>query len=343
MTNIDKLKNIYYDPTHPLGYTGNVKELEKIAPSAKTWLMQQPTYTLHRSVKRKFPTRAYRTSLPDNQWQADLVDMQGLKSMNKNYGYILTCIDIFTRFAWATPLKTKSYIHTINGFENIFSKGRKPTLLQTDQGKEFENKNIQLFFTKNGIKQFSVKSPYKAAIVERFHRTLRGRMVRYFTKNGTRKWIDILDDIVAGYNAAKHKALFNASPDSINSENAMQLWEARNSDTVITEKSVFKVGDFVRLALVRKTFERGYTPNWTEELFRISKIDRTSSPIMYIVVDDDNDEIDGKFYRQELQKVDNVHRIEKILKTKQQRNGLKYYIKWVGGDKPSWIDSTDLI
>lgn len=293
-------------------------------------------------MKRKFKTRSYRTSLPDDQWQADLVDMQGLKTKNKNYGYILTCIDIFTRYAWATPLKTKAFEHVINGFKIIFSKGRKPHLLQTDQGKEFENKHIQQFFTENGIKQFSVKSPYKAAIVERFHRTLRGRMFRYFTKNGTRKWIDILDDIVGAYNSAKHKALFNKSPNSINNENAMQLWQARNNDKV-DEKSSFKVGDYVRLALVRKTFERGYTPNWTEELFRISKIDKSASPVMYHVTDNDNELISGKFYKQELQKVDNVYRIEKILKTKQERHRLKYYVKWLGYDKPSWIDSTSLI
>lgn len=308
----------------------------------KKWLQAQPTYTLHKSVKRKFPTRAYKTSGIDEQWQADLVDMQAHKRVNNGYAHILTAIDIFSRFAFAEPIKSKKDVQS--ALDAIFKRsgGRKPRLLQTDQGTEFENRSIRKFYKSHGIHQFSVKSAYKAAIVERFHRTLRGRMFRYFTKNGTHKWIDVLQDLVNAYNSTKHRALGNnLAPDMIKKEyNESAIWQSRNIITKPTGGSNrLKLNDVVRLAKVKKVFDRGYTPNWTEELFTIYAIDKSQSPIMYRVRDSQGVFIEGKFYKSELQKVDNVVRIEKVLKTV----GKKAYVKWVGFVKPTWIWRKDII
>lgn len=327
---------IYYNLNHPLAYTGNLKRLEKETTVTKKWLESQPAYTLHKVVKRKFATRSYRVGGIDHQWQADLVDMQSLKKYNEGFAHILTAIDIFTRQAFAEPIKSKRDVK--QALEKIF-KHRKPMLLQTDQGTEFENKDIREFYKKYKIRQFSVKSPYKAAIVERFHRTLRGRMYRYFTKNGTQKWIDVLEKLVAAYNATPHKSLKNKAPNSITEKNEMEIWLSRNSDEKMRKIPTFAIDDVVRLAKVKKTFNRGYTPNWTEELFKIHAIDANREPIMYSVKDMENEIIEGKFYKQELQKVDNVVRIEKVLKTK----GERLYVKWVGHDKPSWIWKKDLV
>lgn len=343
MKSINPHVKIYYNLSHPLAYTGNVKRIAEAATSSKKetkkWLETQPTYTLHKPVKRKFTTRSYRTGGIDHQWQADLVDMQSLKKYNQGYAHILTAIDIFSRYAFAEPIKSKRDVKQALG--KIF-KHRKPLLLQTDQGTEFENKDIRVFYKKHKIKQFSVKSPYKAAIVERFHRTLRGRMFRYFTKNGTQKWIDVLQLLINGYNGTRHKSLNNQPPNSVTKENEMQIWQSRNAMSYKQkqQQSPFKVNDIVRLAKVKRTFHRGYTPNWTEELFKVHAVDKDRGPpVMYTVKDMKNEIVEGKFYKEELQKVENVVRIEKVIK----RKGKRLYVKWMGYDKPEWIWEKDLV
>src|SRR3977135_3283848 len=131
------------------------------------WLKGQQAYTLHKLARRtRYKTRQYRTSGIDHQWQADLVDMQVEAPKNEGFKYILTVIDLFSRYAWAEPLKTKSPIHVKPAFEAIFSKGRKPFKIQTDQGTELDSKTMKDFFTSHKIHQFAVKSAYHAAVVE---------------------------------------------------------------------------------------------------------------------------------------------------------------------------------
>lgn len=343
MKSINPHARIYYNLNHPLAYSGSVKLLSKALglknqKETKKWLETQPTYTLHKPVKRKFQTRRYLVSGIDHQWQADLVDMQAHKNKNNGYSYILTVIDIFSRYAFAEPIKSKRDVKS--AMQIIFKRdARKPMRLQTDQGTEFENKEMREFYKKNNIVQFSVKSPYKAAIVERFHRSLRGRMFRYFTKNATNKWIDVLQLLVRGYNGSPHKTLNNQTPISINHENEMEIWLERNKNITSKKDPVFNIGQLVRLAKVKKTFDRGYTPNWTEELFKVHAIHRKHDPITYVISDLEGEIIEGKFYKEELQKVANVFRIEKVLKKK----GKKLYVKWLGYDKPTWILDKDLV
>ena len=113
----------------------------------------------------------------------------------------------------------------IQAVQSIFRKeGRKPRLLQTDQGKEFENRATRTFLREHGIEQFSVKSPHKAAVVERFNRTLKEKMWRYLTYKNTEKWIDVLPLLIKEYNNAHHR-IIGRTPASINEFNAMDVWQ----------------------------------------------------------------------------------------------------------------------
>ncbi len=329
----------YYNLSHPLAYSGSLSRLTKGDRELESWYRSQPTYTLHKATKRRFPTRKYISSGLDHLWQADLVDMQQFKQQNKGYSYILTAIDVFSRQTWAAPLKTKHASEVIKGFEKIF-RTRKPLKLQTDQGLEFENRQAQTFFKKRGIHHYTVKSVYKAALVERFHRTLRSRMFRYFTKKGTRQWWDVLDKLLTGYNNTPHRGIANQTPASITKETETVEWERQQKLlTKPVKPPKLMVGDTVRLQKAKKTFDRGYTPNWTEELFKINAVDTRYSPITYKVEDDDGEVIEGKFYAPELQKVEPVYRIESVLKSKTVK-GVKYHqVKWVGDryPHPEWI------
>jgi len=83
-------------------------------------LKSQDTYTLHKPIRRNFKRNATVVYGIDDQWQADLVDMQAWRKENRGYGYLLTCIDIFSKFAWARPLKTKSGDEVAEAFRSIF-------------------------------------------------------------------------------------------------------------------------------------------------------------------------------------------------------------------------------
>src|SRR5258708_2393406 len=149
--------------------------------------------------------------------------MQVEAAHNEGYKYILVVIDIFSRYAWAEPVKSKSPKDVKPAFERIFAQGRKPFKIQTDQGLEFESATMQQFFNDRKIEQFSVKSQFKAAIVERLNRTLKAKMWTYFTHANTRKWLAILPKLVAGYNAALHRGIAMA-PQEVDKEVEMELW-----------------------------------------------------------------------------------------------------------------------
>ena len=120
-----ELKSIYYNPQHHAGFA-SVKKLSKASgysqKDVKEWLKGQPTYTLH-TPARKHPTRRYVVHDIDDQWQADLADVSLLKKENKGYVFLLTVIDLFSRYAWVRPLKSKRGEEVAKAFESIFNEG----------------------------------------------------------------------------------------------------------------------------------------------------------------------------------------------------------------------------
>lgn len=105
----------------------------------------------------------------------------------------------------------------------------------------------------------------------------------------------------------------------------------------------FKVGDYVRLSKYRTVFEKGYTPNWTTEIFRIRKVQYNTDPITYLLDDYQNHEIKGSVYAEELQPVKHpdIYLVEKIIR---RRNG-QAYVKWLGfgPEHNSWTPEKDII
>ena len=343
------LTNIYYDTKHPAGFSSVPKLVKASGYSKKkveAWLKKQPTYTLHRMAKKKYPTRKYTVHDIDQQWQADLADVALISEQNRGYHFILTVIDLFTRYAWARPLKNKSGKEVAAAFKDIFREGRIPQRIQTDQGKEFENRDVRALFREHNIELFSVKSAYKAAIVERFNRTLKSRLWKYFTMNLTQKWTNVLQDAVHAYNHSVHRTL-GMRPVDVSPANVSEIRERLSSGGRSTERSPFKVGDHVRISKVKSVFEKGYLPNWTEELFTVSNINRKKSPIMYKLKDYNGEEIEGSFYRHEIQKVihdDDVFLVEKVLRTQKRGNEKWCLVKWHGypSTMNSWVRQSDI-
>ena len=348
----ERLSAIYYDPKHPAGFASASKLAKETGFSinkVKKWMESQPTYTLHRMARKKYATRKYIVHDIDEQWQADLADVALIAKQNKGYRFILTVIDIFSRYAWARPLKTKRGVEVAAAFHDIFQEGRIPKRIQTDQGKEFENREVAKLFREHDIELFSVKSAYKAAIVERFNRTLKSKLWRYFTMTLKEKWTDVLQDVVESYNKSIHRTI-GRRPIEVTQENVGEVREDvyGKKRSVAKEKRDIKVGDTVRISKVKSVFAKGYLPNWTEELFTVSSINTKYFPITYKLKDYHDEVIEGSFYRQEIQKVtqkDDVFLVEKVIRSEKRRNEVWSFVKWKGypSSMNSWVRKADIM
>jgi len=338
------MEEIWLNPSHPAGY-GGAEKLKmasgKSMKSTKKWLSNELAYSLNKPIRRRFPTRSYKTSGINDLWQLDLMEMIPYASINSGYKYILTCIDVFSRFARALPLKTKSANDVHSALEIMF-KNVKPRHVQTDEGKEFYNSKVSSLFKKLQINHYSVYSQYKSALVERFNRTLRERITKYTTKTGNKKWVTVLPKLLVSYNNSKHRGI-GMTPSEVG--NDMNLWLKQNKITG-TIKAKNKVGDYVRISKISGSpFIKNFHQNWSDEVFQISKVDLSQHPVMYFIKDVEGTVLKGKFYELELQVIDEpkVFRIQEILKSKGKDEHKQYYVKWHGYSKPTWIRKQDLI
>jgi len=116
--------------------------------------------------------------------------------------------------------------------------------------------------------------------------------------------------------------------------------------TGMIESSKYKVGDYVRVSKFKKLFEKGYTPKWSMEVFKVIGVDNSVSPILYALEDLDGEEVTGKFYEQEMQKTDlkDFSVVEKILQEKKVKGKMMYLVKYSGYPEKfnSWLTAEQL-
>ena len=172
-------------------------------------------------------------------------------------------------------------------------------------------------------------------------------MWKYFTAKNTRVYIDILQDIVHAYNNSYHRSIGQA-PSAASLLNVGQVRRKLygKSWTKLMRKFKFKLGDQVRISKSRRTFKKGYLPSWTQEIFTVTKIIPRVPPV-YRLRDYSDDDIEGVFYAEELQKVqksDDIYKIEKILAEKKENGKVMVLVKWLGYDKKfnSWLPKSEL-
>ena len=293
---------------------------------------------LHKPKRKNYTRRKIIVNHIDEIFAADLVEMQKFAKLNKGYRYLITCIDIFSKFAWVIPLKDKKGITIKNALEKIF-KERKPKFLWTDKGKEFYNKQVQDLLNKNNIKLYSTNnSEIKSSVIERFNRTFKNMMYKKFTENNNTIFYNILDELVNNYNNKYHSTIKMSPIEGSKKINENKIKNIYNFEKT-KKPGKFKIGDRVRISLEKNIFEKSYETNWTEEIFVIYDIKYSNVPYYYLK-DLNGEKIQGTFYEQELQKTkqDDLYTIEKILKT----NKDKIYVKWKGysNDFNQWVNKS---
>ena len=167
-------------------------------------------------------------------------------------------------------------------------------------------------------------------------------MWKYFTANNTLKYIDILQKLVKSYNSSRHRSI-GMRPVDVNKKNENVVWHnLYGNESSKPVRFKFNIGDQVRISKTRRSFMTGYLPNWTEEVFTVSKRVPRRPPV-YKIADYDGEELAGTFYEQELQKVTKTHdefyRVEKILRSRMRNKRKEHYVKWLGYPEKfnSWV------
>ena len=232
----------------------------------------------------------------DECWSIDLIDRSSLSKYNKNYKFIFTIIDKYTKYAWAIPLKDKSGKSTTTAFKSLIEKAkRKPDKIWSDRGKEFYNKTFLDFLKEQNIQIYSTNSDLKAVFVERFNRTLLDLIKEHMYIEGKACWLNHLDAAMEKYNNRVHGTTKMTPFEMVTNTNKINNIKINKNEKILK----FQVGDYVRVPDKRNIYSKGYTTNWNRELFKIHKINPTN-PVTYGLVDENNEQIEGKYYEQEL-------------------------------------------
>ena len=285
--------NEYLDLDNPAAYSGRVADNLKSIESVSR----------HKRRLKKFVRRKVYVGGPYTQIQADLIHYRNYSRQNNGYKYILAVIDCFSRKNYCRPMKTATAAETARNLDDILSSMKyTPTQFSSDNGNEFHVKNPAIFkilVEKYGMVIFTLKAPLKASMVERFIRTLKERIERYFTENKTFKWVDVLQKLSSAINNTVNRTI-GIAPNEVNFENREKIFKKLYDSWAPPVLCKFQVGDTVRIPEQKKEFEKGYKPNWSKELYKIRRKFSNNSICYYKLKTIDGVSIPRSYYEQEL-------------------------------------------
>ena len=273
----DLLSEIYNDPETGLqGSTSlyrKAKERNKniTLKDVKEFLDNQATAQITRKVIKNKEFNTIISPSVKNNFQIDLMDLPNPTS-NKNYKYLLTCIDVYSRYVFVRPIKNKTGAVVLKAFLDIIKEsGGNPKNINCDEGKEFIYKPFTKYCEENNITLW-VSNPEqenKNAIIERFHRTLRNLILRYTIAKG-KAYIDDLEKLIKNYNTTEHRTI---------QQRPVDIWNGskQNEQTIHRVEHNFTVGDRVRKLTKKKVFDKASsTSNYSAKTYSISKIEGNS-------------------------------------------------------------------
>ena len=195
---------------------------------------------------------------------------------------------------------------------------RKPNKIWVDHGTEFYNNKFKSFLKDNGIEMCSVFNEGNSVPADRFIKTLKNKIYKHMTSIGKNVYFNVLDGIVNKYNNTYHSSI-KMKPKDVTDDSFVEYVEESNK-----KDHTFKIGDHVRISKYKNIFAKGYTPNSSEEVFVVNKLQNTVS-WTYLINDLNGEKIVGRFYEKDFYK--------------------KFYVKWKGYDDSfnSWVDKNDFI
>ena len=378
----EQLYKIYHDINNPAAYSGvsklynAVKHIPNITKSdVKSFLKNMDGFTLHGPITRRFIRRPYKVSHPGHILGADLADFSNIKKYNKGFRYVLFLIDMFSRKLDVFPIKDKQNSTIANVLDDFFKNYTKHrySFFFSDEGREFIGASVNKLLKSYDIKQYhSYSRKIKNGIAERVIKTVKSILYRYFTQNDTLNYLDIIHKIVNTYNITAHSGLCGLTPQYVDDMRDLSQIKSHEIDqmrqklknyprsqyiyTKTGQNSTSRhldinEGTYVRLLSEKsdQAFSKGYTPQFTGEIFKVSKIDNSSKPTVFYLQDLLGESIEGMVYRYELKPtvLPQKFPIEKIIRTKYDKNlrkklflvKFKYYPEKFN----SWVDKIDSV
>ena len=296
-----KIKAAFYDPKSGLWSVDKVYKklkangvkvtLKQVKQVLENQLVTQ-VYKPQPKYKKQFTT--IKTSAPREQYQVDLIDLTKYSKFNKGYKWMFNAVDVYSRYAFSVPTKTKDNDDCVAAFRKIMDVMGKPVNLNTDLEKAILGNEFQAMLKKNGIKHWPVDPERKRtnSIVERFNRTIRSVLQKYFYTRDTKNWVDILPDLLQNYNSTVH---------TTTKQRPVDVWngEAENEQKVRFPKFTIKIGDKVRILKRHGEFtKKSDVKIFTKNIYTVKAIEGTT----FIVENEKKVQQRRRDY--ELQKVD---------------------------------------
>lgn len=274
----DDLRRLYYDPE--VGYTSATRLLQ-VAKSrgidvklkqVRAFLAKQQVAQIHQTTHREREYLHIVSPNLDERWQADLIEFPKLSKDNNGHRYILTIVDVYSRYAWCIPLKDKQGKTVADALEELFQKGRRPlSSFTSDSGSEFANKHVKRLLKRYNVRQYTSQTGdhERLGMIERFNRTLKTYLARYFTATNATTWVNVLPSFVRNYNSQKHRMTGRAPKDVVKDSIANPT--EQNLEAIGKFES-FRIGDVVRVRLDSNIFTKGYVPRFTKKTYIVGGV-----------------------------------------------------------------------
>ena len=348
---LDYLKTNYFKKGHPLYYSGLntinfIFDRKLQIEDIEDFLQRQRSHTVFRNVRKGAINPIYKYFKRQN-FQIDLLEIRNISKENKSFGYLLTVIDSYTKFAWAVPIHNKEKNTVLNAFKSVIeSLEQKPLNVVSDLGKEFTNEAFKKYCQD---RYMTLSHPYThthAGFIERFHRTLHRLIWPPMTNTGSRNFVTYLDAILKSYNTRPHRMLGYKSPKFAEEHPTNAYIATKNQEYLDSKKSKkpripkYKVGHRVRVRRLGDVFWRGYDGSFNEEVYEITHVKTRLDVPLFKLHTLEGEELLGHYYAHELSRVrgDPEYLIEEVLRTR----GNKSLVKFVGFKKPEWLPTANI-
>lgn len=302
-----KLHGIYTSPSNPAAF-GSIKSLVKASGFTRkkvlAYLQSSRTYTKFKPTRKKFQRLPVVALGINHIWSLDVAYMEKISKFNDGYKYLLLAVDVLSRRIRVQPLKDKSSKAAKSAFEKMidFEKLDFPIKVWVDQGKEFKGE-FASFCASNAINVYHTFSETKSCMAERYIRTLKTLLYKFFEEQQTFRYLPQLQKFVKLVNSRYNRSIGMAANDVTQRHvpKLLALQTTKLNARYNHSTKHFQVGDRVRIALKDMPFRKGYKQQYTNEVFKIAGVYRYKQGLVtYKLLDSQNEPILGRFYPAEL-------------------------------------------
>ena len=274
-----------------------------------SYIANNQTNQLHSRPKlRNLTIKPIIVKRPRERLQIDFIEIsKDDKHLNMGYRYVLTCIDCFSKYAFCYPTKSrkKGYFKYIRDLVEKYNF----SVIQSD--KEFDSTDMRNLCEEKSITHI-ISRPYKPSsngAIESFNKFIKHQIFKYLTNSDSKIWINALPKIVENYNNSYHSTIKMTPNECWNGDKEIIKQTKKNitrqakkmlkNIKQINKYDIFKIGDNVRILKIFKNFDKGYKQNYSDDIFKIEKINNLRSGVRSFVLDN------GKtYYAHQLIKVD---------------------------------------